>query len=208
VASERLLALCLLGVLGGCTRSSERESREEPPAADTLVFEQRIGLADLQPDGSGCLAVFDRGVGVGTRVALIDPQPTGDATTLAEGVVSGTLASCDGRIAAPSSAGTSPSLYVVSLAPGSSWSGGAVIAVVEPPEDVAKVDGVVATDLDGDGARESFGVCASSEGLHYLVWTGSALDGRLRWHRYLYLGYDLEPSCTERDYAEITRLAG
>jgi hypothetical protein len=208
VGSERLLALCLFALAAGCARSGEPDPRSETSADSGFVFEQRIGLAGLQPDGSGCLAVFDPAVGVGTRVALIDQQPTDEATTLSEGVVSGTLASCGGRLADPSSTGTVPSLYVVSLAPGSSWAGGAVIAVVEPPEDIAKVDGVVATDLDGDGTRESFGVCASSEGLHYLVWTGSALDGRLRWHRYLYLGYDLEPSCTDREYAEIARMSG
>jgi hypothetical protein len=194
-------------VVPGCGRSGEPDGRAEPPA-DGFVYEQRIGLARLQADGSGCLAVFDREVGIGTRVALIDQQPTDDATTLSEGVVSGTLASCDEHIADPSSAGTVPSLYVVSLAPGSRWSGGAVIAVVEPPGDVTKMGGVIASDLDGDGTRESFGVCASSEGLHYMVWTGAPLEGRLRWHRYLYLGYDLEPSCTEREYAEIARIPG
>jgi hypothetical protein len=54
-----------------------------------------------------------------------------------------------------------------------------------------------ATDVDGDGKRELFMRCASTEGLHFTVWTGRTR----RWHVYLYLGYDVEPNCTAEEMA-------
>lgn len=50
-------------------------------------------------------------------------------------------------------------------------------------------------DIDGDGAPEYFRECASQEGVHYTVWSGT----RRRWHFYLFVGYDLEPSCSAED---------
>ncbi len=56
-------------------------------------------------------------------------------------------------------------------------------------------DGVARADLAGDGVPERFRACTSSEGVHLTIWSGE----RLRWHRYFYLGYDVEPSCTGAD---------
>ncbi|NIR42566.1 MAG: hypothetical protein GWN99_01570 [Gemmatimonadetes bacterium] len=56
-------------------------------------------------------------------------------------------------------------------------------------------------DVDGDGALEEFRICASSEGLHLTVWSGIGMTGRRLWHRYFYLGYDVEPDCSEAEVA-------
>ncbi len=62
--------------------------------------------------------------------------------------------------------------------------------------------GIATADLDGDGVPERFRACTSSEGVHLTIWSGAPLTGRLRWHRYFYLGYDVEPDCTEADYRD------
>ena len=54
-------------------------------------------------------------------------------------------------------------------------------------------------DLDGDGQPETFRSCTSSEGVHLTVWKGKPLSGLRKWHSYYYLGYDVEPDCTEAD---------
>jgi hypothetical protein len=46
-----------------------------------------------------------------------------------------------------------------------------------------------------------FRTCASEEGIHATAWAGVPLSARRRWHAYYYLGYDVEPNCTARDYA-------
>lgn len=58
-------------------------------------------------------------------------------------------------------------------------------------------------DLDGDGEPETFRMCNSMEGLHPSVWTGTPGAGTRRWHRYIYLGYDMDPTCTDADFPEI-----
>lgn len=41
--------------------------------------------------------------------------------------------------------------------------------------------------------------CASYEGLYLTVWSGTPLTSQRLWHQYYYLGYDVEPSCDDRD---------
>jgi hypothetical protein len=73
-------------------------------------------------------------------------------------------------------------------------------AVLNPGKTPELIDGVVQLDLDGDGRAETFRACTSSEGLHLKIWSGAPGTGTQRWHRYLYLGYDVEPSCTRLDF--------
>jgi hypothetical protein len=46
-----------------------------------------------------------------------------------------------------------------------------------------------------------FRTCTSIEGLHLTVWLGKPLLGKRLWHEYVYLGFDVEPTCTKDDYA-------
>src|SRR5262245_35213730 len=55
-------------------------------------------------------------------------------------------------------------------------------------------------DLDGNGTPEGFRSCASGEGLHLTVWYAEPLTTARLWHGYVYLGYDTESDCDEKDY--------
>ncbi len=44
--------------------------------------------------------------------------------------------------------------------------------------------------------------CASAEGLHFTAWTGKPLQSRRSWAAYVYLGYDIEPTCDGADFAQ------
>jgi len=46
----------------------------------------------------------------------------------------------------------------------------------------------------------AFRSCTSREGVHLTAWQGKPLKGHRLWHEYFYLGYDVEPSCTPKDY--------
>jgi hypothetical protein len=70
-------------------------------------------------------------------------------------------------------------------------------AIVKTSASFTKLKGRVSADLDKDGTREHFRVCFSNEGMHLTVWSGLPLKGKRRWHRYYYLGYDLEADCTD-----------
>jgi hypothetical protein len=71
--------------------------------------------------------------------------------------------------------------------------------IAKAPASFAIRRGSVSTDLDNDRVAEHFRVCASMEGPHLTVWSGRPLEGKRQWHRYFYLGYDLEPNCVEGD---------
>lgn len=52
------------------------------------------------------------------------------------------------------------------------------------------------------GSRLAFRVCTSGEGMHLTVWSGKPLTGKRVWHRYHYLGYDVEADCKPKDYQD------
>ncbi len=72
-------------------------------------------------------------------------------------------------------------------------------AVTSPPNGASRAT----LDLDQDGVLERFRSCASTEGLHLTAWSGPVLSGLRRWHYYHYVGYDMEPTCTEQDYGTL-----
>jgi hypothetical protein len=53
-----------------------------------------------------------------------------------------------------------------------------------------------------------FRVCASTEGLHATAWAGVPLASKRRWHAYYYLGYDVDPNCSESEAAPDTISGG
>ena len=56
------------------------------------------------------------------------------------------------------------------------------------------------------GKPDYFSSCAGGEGVNLLVWNGLPHQGALEWHRYYYLGYDVEATCTDADTAAIQQL--
>jgi hypothetical protein len=89
--------------------------------------------------------------------------------------------------------------YELRMIHGSSRFSVPAVAVVNPVHPISISRGSAGGDLDGDGRREYFRECTSSEGVHLSVWTGKPLVGRRRWHEYYSLGYDVEPDCTSKD---------
>lgn len=75
------------------------------------------------------------------------------------------------------------------------------MAILGSHADLRILHGVVEGKLD---SRDSvtFRACSSMEGLHFSVWTGGALKEKQVWHRYYYLGYDIEPTCKDSDFKE------
>jgi hypothetical protein len=76
------------------------------------------------------------------------------------------------------------------------------IAVVYPVRPLKVVGDAVTGDLAGDGQRNYFRGCTSSEGMHLTIWAGKPLKSKRKWHGYYYLGYDVQATCTGRDLSE------
>lgn len=54
---------------------------------------------------------------------------------------------------------------------------------------------LVTVDINRDGKPDYFTECASSEGIHFSVWSEKPWKGKKLWTSYYYLGYDIEPNC-------------
>ena len=80
-------------------------------------------------------------------------------------------------------------------------SGRIYIAVAAQPNNLRITGGELSARF---GVHElSFRSCTSTEGLHFSAWSGTRPKGQQVWRRYFYLGYDVEPTCAERDFKEI-----
>ena len=151
-------------------------------------FTQNIGVAALTR-GKVCLSIRNRGLPGGSRIRLIQtspPQIVSDARVLR----------ADESCPSIDPAGVDISRYEIRLAQQENLSGLPAIALYGVDASFGKADDLVVSDLDGDGKQEYFRSCASSEGIHFTVWSGKPLQGKLRWRQYLYLGYDVEATCT------------
>ena len=75
------------------------------------------------------------------------------------------------------------------------------IAVMAQPNSLRMGSGEITARF---GQRElNFRACTSTEGVHFSAWSGTLPKEKMVWRRYFYLGYDVEPTCAEREFEEI-----
>jgi hypothetical protein len=144
--------------------------------------------------GAHCLTIRARGLRPGARLTLADPA---DSAAVIAAVITGSVdAACRREDSGPEDRFYSLRVEsrVVPQA-GTLW-----FAFLLPDGIVKPSARGIEGDIDGDGTVERLRVCTSNEGLHLTIWSGEPLVGPRRWHRYHYLGYDVEPSCAPKDY--------
>ncbi len=170
-------------------------------AQNKFDFSADIGVIALQEDGSICLSIKKADISRGTTVMIVSPSVQGTslkATLLSGEVISRSRGPCN----IPEAAEYGDSSYTVRVVKGKLINGYPYFAILTSPHSLVIKGGEITGDLDGDGTLEHFRECTSNEGVHFTVWTGTLLKGIRRWHRYFYLGYDVEPTCTEADYSD------
>lgn len=172
----------------GCTRTSQPE----------FAYEADVGV--VVPDGAGghCLVIPREAIDSGTTLQIVSVSfaGSGEAPAVGRLRVTGAETGACGEIHARSS----DHRYRVALPDGYSTWGTPLVALHDAGPVVVQAAALTG-DLDGDGAAEHFRMCSSSEGLHLTIWSGEPLVGTRRWHFYYFLGYDVEPNCSEADYA-------
>jgi hypothetical protein len=144
--------------------------------------------------GKVCLTIHNRGLTAGDRVTLVN---TFNQTFAEARVVRRAVDICQDN----SDVDTGPAAerYEIRIVKGKLPPSGPAIAVYQPKGRLNRKGNNLTGDIDQDGELEYFRSCGSSEGLHLTVWSGSPLQGRLRWHHYYYLGYEIKPTCTEQE---------
>jgi hypothetical protein len=198
-----VLFVCVAAATVGCTRSETPATPAVSSPQTTFNYEKQVGIASHQGANVGCLAIFNDALQPGAKVVLADQPPNEqyDKPGVREaGILEHESEECDHHLSASHDVEGKESYYKIRSSD-AEWQGnGYQFAIVDPKQPLSVLDGKVAGDIDGDGTPESFRNCSSSEGVHFQVWTGVPLEGRGRWHWYVYAGYDLEYNCTEKDY--------
>lgn len=160
-------------------------------SSDSRVAEPRIGVAATSKGGQVCVAIPGPPLVAGSAVTLIAPtRPQ-----------SSRVATIDGVAVCPGLTGAMISEPHYSVRPFDSeptfW-----IAVPGKAGTRRIRPGVVAVRLSAAQPEAQVRTCTSTEGQHLTVWSGDPLRSRRLWHQYVYLGYDVEPSCEDRDVGD------
>lgn len=151
----------------------------------------RFGVAALSVTPA-CLASPGSPLAASTAVTLVVPEKP---QRVYRAVVHGRAGSC----AALERAGIGGPYYELADAPPASDT---PVAVAFLGEVKATVSNEIAEVTSGaTGEPVTVRSCSSNEGVHLTAWRGKPLEGRRLWHAYWYLGYDVEPSCTDKEVA-------
>jgi hypothetical protein len=170
-------------------------SRNAPPARSTS-----IGIVGPFLDGQACLTVPDSGLSVGLRFTTATIPLAGDSSASATGIIEITAVGPGACRGLWGDYGWSDYLVREARKAVPAEGRGPAIILVSGTATLNYHDGRLQTDLNGDGAPETFRSCTSNEGLHLTLWAGTPLQSARLWHRYYPLGYDVEPSCSPADY--------
>lgn len=164
-----------------------------------FVYATHIGIITIKRGTGACLTIENPRLESKTRIAAVwTPIEADDKPVIVPSRIVRRLdESCD-----PANAGPKDTFYQVTFETKTLPANSIFFGVVFPPERLALTGTGVQADLEGNGTIEQFRICTSNEGLHFTVWSGLPLRGPRRWHRYHYLGYDVEPTCTEQDYKD------
>jgi hypothetical protein len=166
-------------------------------AQSTFQFDRQVGLATFK-GAAGCLAIHTASLAADKRMTLVFLGSPAARARLGEArVVAKADSACDAKLGMNNS--PFQTFYRIERI-GDTTERDAVV-VVDPVRPITLREGRYPVgDLDGDGALESFHSCTSSEGVHYRVWTGPVIVGRVRWHHYFYVGYDMVMTCPDLDF--------
>ena len=168
----------------------------QPARLAAIDISRDLGLFAANSQGNFCLMTKHGELKPGREVTLIWVPVEGepDKPEIRRGKIVGKLpAHCD-----DTNAQADESSYRVEA--GKLDSGRIYIAIAVPPSNLRITGGELSARF---GNRKLiFRSCTSTEGLHFSAWSGTRPKEQLVWQRYFYLGYDVEPTCVERDVKE------
>ena len=192
VASKTLAEVRGLDVSGGATASSAKASARK--------LEHSFGIVTKAPNEPPKLAITGPALEKGASLHVVshDTQRVVDAEVVATRQPAGEEVIPEGASSYTIEFATSYSERIPDEEP---FVG---IAIVGAGDNVTTSGAKASVQIPGapGGKRLTFRVCTSGEGMHMTAWSGKPLAGKRVWHAYHYLGYDVEPNCTPKDYSE------
>ena len=151
----------------------------------------RFGVA-VDSHGEACVAIEGHELAEGTGLTVVDPQ-------IPQKVFAARVKMRIPECEALAEADPPGTLYRVSWQEQRPQSPFLGIVVVGAPA-VRNDEGTVEFELSKQVRHARVRSCTSQEGVHLSVWSGAPLESTRLWHRYWYLGYEVEPSCEDADF--------
>lgn len=188
------LALAAVLLLAGTGAARKKKPRE----IDGFVYAQRLGAAEVGQQGQVCLIIPNSKLKPGDPVAVLSEGGVQQAQVTAK---------VEKSCASHPNSEPEDEFYTLQLAKSRLEPGtlGVGVAGYSGPFDNSGGFAGFNT-LRLQGKPDYFSSCTGGEGVNLLVWNGLPHQGTLEWHRYYYLGYDVEATCTDADTAAIQQL--
>lgn len=180
-------AMALLTSMVGCSNNMDQNRSNEPQHSDL-----KTELGWLHGE---CFAI-ERDLATGDAISIVLPQPLANKTTPEHSFTS---------FKATIVREVTPQDDCLPLLPDRkdiNTDGQSKFYLVKAEQEIDMAIGVHTgnsnpLDVNHDGERDYFGICSSTEGIHFSVWSGMKDSNEPLWAGYYYLGYDLTPDCLE-----------
>jgi hypothetical protein len=184
----------------GLLLQATQESAAQMSKVERFDLARDIGLFAANQDGKFCLSIKHDALKPGREVTLIwtavEGEPSKPEVRRAR-ITAKLAAPCD-------EVNRSEDDSTYRLAAGQLEKGKVYVALVGRLGDLRIIGNQVRGRL-GTTRDVSFRSCTSMEGLHFTLWSGAPPREKRLWHGYYYLGYDVEPTCREREFQEASQ---
>jgi hypothetical protein len=189
---------CVLAVVPWLVATGSAR-KKKPREVEGFVYVQRLGAAEVLQQGQVCLTLPNPKLKPGDPVAVIATDGGVEQAQV--------TAKLDKSCARHPDTEPGDAFYTLQLAKNRLQAGTLGLGIANYSGPFENTRGFVGFNtLRLQGKPDYFSSCAGGEGVNLLVWNGLPRQGTLEWHRYYYLGYDVEATCTDADTAAIKQL--
>ncbi|HLK33266.1 MAG TPA: hypothetical protein VKT29_09265 [Terriglobales bacterium] len=189
------LIFMLVLLLAGTGIARKKKPRED----NGFIYDVRLGVAEVGQQGQVCFTIPNAKLKPGDPVAVISTEGGVQQAQV--------TAKLDKSCSRDPNVAAGDAFYGVQLVKNLLPAGTVGLGIADYFGPFANQGGFVAFNtVRLQGQPDFFSSCAGGEGINLLVWNGLPRQGTLQWHRYYYLGYDVEKTCTDADIAAMEKL--
>jgi hypothetical protein len=174
-----------------------------PPPQAARGLHSKIGIVDVDGDGSACLRTKNGNLAEQTPISIIIFPYDSPTQVLTATVKNKVDESCARR--ASESGDNNPGenyfyLLTINEKLPEFFAFEVGFGVIEPAQPVKIQKNLASIDLNEDGKPEYFRQCSGYEGTHFTIWAGKPLKGKRIWHSFYYVDYDTVADCKKKDW--------
>lgn len=157
-----------------------------------------VGVVFTQKDGLQCLETQRADLIKGMPVMIVTPGGPGEPQSLLKAEVLGPSCGDNGTQTVSIDGGKPQTRYALKLLQ-NDQAAAFGFGIIGKHIALKEKNGTVQAKFGLAKKPAHFSQCTSKEGIHLSVWPGLPLKDKSRWHAYYHLGFDVEPSCTDKE---------